>query len=257
MSNISFTQDNLWGEWMKEKNNDTANQIIEKHFYLVNYHVQRIAAHLPSSVSKEDLRSLGLYGLYDALVKFDPNRDLKFDTYASFRIRGAIIDGLRKEDWLPRSARDKAKNLERVSQVLEQKLHRQPTTNELASELNLSTSEVEEVIKDNLFANLLSIEEKTNDSKDEWKEGIGYTLPDNKNPLPETHIIMNENYQDLEIEIKQLNNNEQMVISLFYKEELTFTEIGHVLELTTSRISQIHKQAIIKLRKSLSRLHER
>ncbi|MDL4840087.1 FliA/WhiG family RNA polymerase sigma factor [Aquibacillus rhizosphaerae] len=252
MSNISTTQDMLWDNWIKEQDNDTGNKLIESYFYLVNYHVQRIAAHLPNSVSKDDIKSLGLFGLYDALKKFEPSRDLKFDTYASFRIRGAIMDGLRKEDWLSRSARDKTKQVERTSQLLEQKLQRQPTSNEIAKELNITASEIEEIVKDSLFANLLSIEEKSSDSNDDYKEGVGYNLPDENNPLPEQHLIRGEDYQELEIGIQQLNSNEQMVVSLFYKEELTFTEIGHVLELTTSRISQIHKQAIFKLRKTLS-----
>ncbi|MBM7571844.1 FliA/WhiG family RNA polymerase sigma factor [Aquibacillus albus] len=243
----------LWEKWMKTKDNEIADQLIENYYYLVTYHVQRIATHLPSSVSKEDLKSLGLFGLYDALQKFDLKRDLKFDTYASFRIRGAIIDGLRKEDWLPRSIRDKAKKVERVSHTLEQQLQRQPTSHEIAQELGLVTSEVEEIIKDTLFANLLSIEEKVRDTDENDKEGIGYILPDDKHPQPEIQIVDIENYQELEQAIQQLNENEQMVLSLFYKEELTLTEIGQVLDLTTSRISQIHKQAIFKLRTVLAK----
>lgn len=252
MSNSTSIQDVLWDNWIKDQDNDNANKLIESYFYLVNYHVQRISVHLPSSVSKDDIKSLGLLGLYDALKKFDRSRDLKFDTYASFRIRGAIIDGLRKEDWLPRSVRDKTKNVERTSQILEQKLYRQPTAQEIAEELGMSVTEVEETVKDSLFANMLSIEDKTNDSKEDFKEGVGYLLPDDKNPTPESNLTTKESLTELEKGIKHLNENEQMVLSLFYKEELTFTEIGQVLELTTSRISQIHKQAVFKLRKILA-----
>lgn len=109
---------------------------------LVTYHVQRISVSLPKSVSRDDLHSLGMIGLYDALEKFDPERELKFDTYASFRIRGAILDGLRKEDWLPRSTRDKAKKIESAIEKLQQRYMRNATIAEIAAELNMSEDEV-------------------------------------------------------------------------------------------------------------------
>ena len=104
-SGNSLLEDKLWNDWITNKSSEAANELIVNYMYLVNFHAERISSQLPKSVSKEDVKSLGLLGLYDALKKFDPTRDLKFDTYASFRIRGSIIDGLRKEDWLPRSIR--------------------------------------------------------------------------------------------------------------------------------------------------------
>lgn len=240
--------DDLWANWIQHRDKQSANQLVEHYLYLVDYHTQRIAVHLPKNVIKDDVRSMGLFGLYDALQKFDPTRDLKFDTYASFRIRGAIIDGLRKEDWLPRSTREKAKKIEQVSQKLEQQLHREPTVKEIGAELNLKSNDVESIIKDSLFANLLSLDEKPKDNKDDLKEGVGYNLQDTRQLTPDEFMVKAERIQDLAHSIKTLNKNEQMVISLFYDEELTFTEIGHVLSLTTSRISQIHKQAITKLK---------
>lgn len=242
----------LWNNWTKDRDNESANQLVEHYLYLVQYHVQRIAINLPKNVSKDDMKSLGLFGLYDALHKFEPKRDLKFDTYASFRIRGSIIDGLRKEDWLPRSTRDKSKKVEKALRDLEQQLHREPTLTEVAEFLGMRKQEIEEVVKDSLFANLLSIEEKSSDHQDDYKEGLGYNLPDDNNLTPEESILSTENHQELEHSISLLNKNEQLVISLFYKEELTFTEIGNILELTTSRISQIHKQSIFKLKKHLT-----
>ncbi|WP_226034923.1 FliA/WhiG family RNA polymerase sigma factor [Aquibacillus saliphilus] len=250
--NKTINNQHLWDNWIKNKDNETANQLITSYVHLVTYHVQRIAIHLPSSVSKDDITSLGLFGLFDALNKFDQSRDLKFDTYASFRIRGAIMDGLRKEDWLPRSVRDKAKTIDRTSQHLEQKLQRQPTAEEIGLEIGLTAKDVETTVKDSLFVNVLSIEEKNKSSNDDYKEGIGYIIPMEEKNNPENKVVNQENLQDMEIAIKELNEKEQMVVSLFYKEELTLTEIGHVLDLTTSRISQIHKQAIFKLRKYLS-----
>lgn len=244
--------DQLWENWIKRKDENATNRLVEHYLYLVDFHTNRISSHLPKNVQRDEIRSLALFGLYDALQKFDYGRDLKFDTYASFRIRGAVMDGLRKEDWLPRSTRDKAKKIDQASNELTQKLQRNPTSTEIAEHLNISRDEVETSYKDTMFANLLSIEHKTSDDSDDHKEGIGYKIIDQDQLSPEEQMLQDESYTELVKSIKTLNKNEQLVISLFYHEELTLTEIGQVLSLTTSRISQIHKQAIFKLRQSLS-----
>ncbi|KGX88613.1 FliA/WhiG family RNA polymerase sigma factor [Pontibacillus marinus] len=255
MTNHSAPQEQqLWEKWEQERDSETANELVRNYMHLVHYHVHRISAHLPQNVNKEDIKSLGLIGLYDAIEKFDLSRDLKFDTYASFRIRGAIIDGLRKEDWLPRSVRDKSKKIETTAEMLEQRLQRAPTSEEIANEIDSTEQEVEQVMKDTLFANVLSMEEKPKDTKSEHKEGIGYSIPDNSSKNPDFQMMKGEDYKELAEGIKQLNEKEQLVISLFYNEELTLTEIGQVLELTTSRISQIHARALFKLRKILENL---
>lgn len=251
-SGMSSQEQSLWKSWKTAKD-DTMNEMIEYYQYLVDYHVERISSHLPNSVSKDDVRSFGLLGLYDAITKFDEKRNLKFDTYASFRIKGAIMDGLRKEDWLPRSLREKAKKVERVSEELEQKLQRMPTSKEIGKQLDMSPEEVETIVKDALFSNVLSIEEKPKNEID-FNEGIGYTIPDDQAISPEEELYMEELKQELVEAIKKLNKNEQMVISLFYNEELTLTEIGKILNLTTSRISQIHKKAIFKLKNILAKV---
>ncbi|WP_156965158.1 FliA/WhiG family RNA polymerase sigma factor [Pontibacillus litoralis] len=253
MIHATSQEHNLWVMWEQEKDIEAANELVRTYLYLVNYHVQRISAHLPQSVSKEDIKSLGLVGLYDAIEKFDTKRDLKFDTYASFRIRGAIMDGLRKEDWLPRSVRDKSKKIEQVSEQLEQQLQRPPTSKEIAQQLGLAPEEVEGIVKDTLLANVLSMEEKPKDNQDH-NEGIGHSVPDTSMITPMTNVIKEENYEELAAAIQQLNDKEKTVISLFYDEELTLTEIGTVLELTTSRISQIHTKALFKLRNILSQM---
>ncbi|SES75781.1 RNA polymerase, sigma 28 subunit, SigD/FliA/WhiG [Oceanobacillus limi] len=253
-TNRSPLEQELWDKWFNDNDNDVANELIQHYMYLVNFHVDRTASHLPSSVLKEDLKSLGLMGLYDALKKFDIDRDLKFETYASFRIRGAIMDGLRKEDWLPRSIRDKTKKVEQISQQLEQSYQREPSIKEIAEKADLPAKEVETLLRDSLFANILSIEEKPKDGSFDQKEGIGYSIPDKKTNTPDEHIMKHELHKELAEGIKTLNENEQMIISLFYHDELTFTEIGQVLGLTTSRISQIHKKAVLKLRNILQKL---
>lgn len=222
----------------------------------MTYHVERIASSLPTSVSKDDLMSLGLLGLYDALHKFEPERDLKFDTYASFRIRGSIIDGLRKEDWLPRSLREKSKKIELVAQQLEQRLFRTPTAAEIAKEIDADVSEVESLLKDQLHSHVLSLESKPQDDTQDHQDGMANYIQDQSIDQPDEYLVKMELAEELAESIKQLTKNEQLVISLLYDKELTMTEIGEVLGLTTSRISQIHKQAIVKLRKILGKISE-
>ncbi|SEP57799.1 FliA/WhiG family RNA polymerase sigma factor [Piscibacillus halophilus] len=241
----------LWDKWQKDRNKEAGNLLVEYYMPLVDYQVNRVFAHLPQNVDRQDVKSLAFMGLVDALEKFDLNRDLKFDTYASFRIKGAIIDGLRKEDWLPRTVREKSKLIEKTYEELEQKLKRTPTIEEVASDVNLTEEEVAEVVKDTLYANVLSIEEKTNDSTEEQRESLRNTIPDYKRPTPFEAVVKDENIEELSRAIEELNEKEQLVISLFYKEELTLTEVGEILGLSTSRISQIHSKSIVKLRDKL------
>jgi len=244
----------LWDKWLSNQDMDAANELVKQYNYLVSFHVDRLSAHLPKSVQKDDLVSLAYMGLFDAIKKFEPSRKLKFDTYASFRIRGSIIDGLRREDWLPRSLREKTKQVEQTTDQLEQKLQRKPTPSEIAKQLNMTPAEVEETVKNSLFANVLSIDQRTTDTNDEEPEGIGYIIPDKENETPDEQLVKLEMKQEVAKAIQLLNKNEQLVISLFYHDELTMTEIGEVLNLTTSRISQIHKQALYKMKDTLKDL---
>lgn len=250
MTQLTLTDEQvIWQKWKDARDSQAGDVLIKKYMPLVSYHVQRISVGLPKSVNKDDLMSLGLYGLYDALEKFDPSRDLKFDTYASFRVRGAIIDGLRKEDWLPRSSREKAKRIEATIEKLEQKHLRNISSKEIANELGISEGEVVNVINEGFFANVLSIDEQLVDHED--GESIGFSIKDDNQQTPEEKIVKDELIAQLSDVILQLSEKEQLVISLFYKEELTLTEIGQIMNLSTSRISQIHSKALFKLRKIL------
>ncbi|MFC7392573.1 FliA/WhiG family RNA polymerase sigma factor [Scopulibacillus cellulosilyticus] len=237
-----------WEEWINHKDLEAANALIRLYMPLVNYHVQRIGAGLPKNINKDDLKSYGMSGLYDALYKFDITRDLKFDTYASFRIRGAIIDGLRKEDWMPRTLREKAKKMDTVTEMLEQKYMRHVSLEEVAEELDISTEEASTIVYESLYANLLSIDD---DVQNDQNEHPSYAVEDKNTVLPDDQLIKAETRFELAEKIVELNKKEQLVISLFYYEEMTLTEIGQVLGLSTSRISQIHSKALFKLRKSL------
>jgi RNA polymerase sigma factor for flagellar operon FliA len=250
MTQLTLTDEQvIWQKWIDVRDSHAGNVLIKRYMPLVSYHVQRISIGLPKSVNKDDLMSLGMFGLYDALEKFDPTRDLKFDTYASFRVRGAIIDGLRKEDWLPRSLRERAKRVEATIEKLEQKYLRNVSSKEIANELGLSEGEVVSVLNEGFFANVFSIDDQLFDQED--RESSGFTIKDDHQQTPEDKLLKDELIAQLAEVITQLSEKEQLVISFFYKEELTLTEIGQVMNLTTSRISQIHSKALFKLRKIL------
>jgi RNA polymerase sigma factor for flagellar operon FliA len=250
MTTSTSNKDNLyWNLWKTKKDADAGDFLVKKYMPLVHYHVQRISAGLPKSVKRDELKSLAFVGLFDAIEKFEPNRDLKFDTYASFRIRGAIIDGLRKEDWLPRSVREKAKRIESTLEYLEQSLMRNATLEEVSAKLSMPEEEVASIMHEVLYSNILSIDDMPKDSDD--MNQSSYVLKDEKSLSPEDELLKSEAVEQLILQIENLTDNEKVVVSLFYKEELTLTEIGQVLGLTTSRISQIHSKAIFKLRREL------
>lgn len=241
---LSSHEKDYWQLWIDTRDKDAADFLIQQYIPLVQYHVKRISIGLPKNLRLDDLFSHGLLGLYDALEKFDYNRDLKFDTYASFRIRGAIIDGLRKEDWMPRSIREKSKKIENTIEKMEQKALRHVTPEEVAKELNMKSEEVATTLTEGMFANMLSLEE---DAANESGDQLSYAIEDKQAISPDESIVRQEKYRQLAKLIERLNEKEQHVISLFYFDELTLTEIGQVLNLSTSRISQIHSKALFKL----------
>lgn len=249
MPMTSSVIEQYWTKWKNEKDEEAANNLIKTYMPLVNYHVSRISVGLPKNINKDELISHGLIGLYDAIEKFDHHRDLKFDTYASFRIRGAIFDGLRKEDWIPRSLREKIKKIDHVIEDLQQNYMRHVTIDEVAEVINMSPDEVADTLSQGFLSNLLSMDIEIEEGDDpEYFKNI---IEDKKIQKPEDALVKEEIQNELAEKIHYLNKQEQLVISLFYFDELTLTEIGQVLELTTSRISQIHSKALFKLRKSM------
>ncbi|NJP36327.1 FliA/WhiG family RNA polymerase sigma factor [Alkalicoccus luteus] len=239
-----------WEEWEENRSDSAGSSLIEAYMPLVDYHVQRVRIHLPRSVREEELKSHGLIGLYDALEKFDTSRELKFDTYASFRIRGAIIDGLRQEDWLPRSVREKAKKIEQAADRLEQQLGRVATADEISRETGYETSDITKTLNDSFISHFLSIDEKAGDEDSD--DSFVQTLADKAAKTPDEALAHKGLIQELVHAVGRLNEKEQMVISLFYAEELTLTEIGKIMDLSTSRISQIHSKCMKKLQQFLA-----
>lgn len=250
MSQVLTVEDQMyWDKWIESRDPEACDHLLRKYTPLVHYHVHRLLMNVPKNVDRDEMKSYGMIGLYDALEKFDPSRNYKFDTYASFRIRGTIIDGLRKEDWIPRTLREKIKKLEATIEELEQEKMREVKPKEVAKQLNVSVEEVETLMNDSLMVHVLSMDETNKESTN--KEEIKFLIKDEQRLTPEEEILKREKIEQLSKVIEKLNEKEQMVITLFYFEELTLTEIGEILGLSTSRISQIHSKAISRLKKFL------
>lgn len=213
----------------------------------IKYHALRMAARLPHSVDVEDLAHAGIVGLLDALEKFDPSKGVQLRTYAEFRIRGAVLDELRGMDWATRSTREKIRRLEGAYTELEKRLLRPPREEEVAEYLGLGLEDLHQLILDARGVGLISIEEIFSPEAGEGgqsREPYGDTDPQEHYAWKELRIKMKE-------ALAGLSEKEQQVLSLYYFEELTMKEIGMVLGVTESRISQIHTQAILKLKTRL------
>jgi len=240
----------LWSEYKVNGNTEAKKALIERYIKLVDYVVNRMAIGLPKSVSRDDLYSHGCMGLIDAIDKFDYDRGLQFETYASWRIRGSIIDGLRQGDWVPRSVREKAKKLEDAYQKLEQEHLRNVSDKEIMDYLQLSEQEFQQMLQDVSITTICSLEDPLKEDDTETRLSL---LIDDKAISPESKV--NEIYiKDILCKgIERLTDKERTVVSLFYYDELSLSEIAEVMSLTPSRISQLHSKAILRLRGLLSR----
>jgi len=236
--------DELWKLYKETKDNFYRQKLIEKYIQLVKIVAGRMYNYYGGNVEYEDLIGFGIFGLIDAIDKFDVNRDIKFETYAQIRIRGAIIDNLRKFDWIPRGLRKKVKEMENLISTVENKLGRSATIKEIAEELNVPESDVENILSEIATINVLSLEETLMNKGD-----IYSNLNDNDSPEKifehkELKLILKE-------AIEGLNEKEKTVVSLYYFDELTYKEIANILEVSESRISQLHSKAILSLKNSL------
>jgi RNA polymerase sigma factor for flagellar operon FliA len=244
--------DRLWTEF-KERAEQTARERLILHYApLVKYVVGRLAAGLPHTVERADLVSYGMFGLMDALDKFDRTREVKFETYAIPRIKGAIIDELRAMDWVPRSIRFKAREVEKAYSGLESKLRRAPTDGEVAGHLGISLSELHEVVNQISFVSVMALDElvSTGDERGE-KRSLLDTLADAASSDPAAELEGQEMRGMLAAAINSLTEREKIVVTLYYFEGLTLAEIGEILGVTESRVCQIHTKAVGQLRMNL------
>ncbi|MDO5576395.1 MAG: FliA/WhiG family RNA polymerase sigma factor [Fibrobacter sp.] len=244
--------DKLWQEYKRTDSKLAKDKLLVEYAYLVKYISSRLMLNLPSSVDRNDIISSGVMGLIKAVETFDPSRGFKFETYAGHKIRGAILDELRALDWVPRTIRQKSRELQRVYARLESKLGRIPYDDEVCEDMKISMKEFEDLLTEVTPTTIISLEEsmpnKGGDSKD-IRIIDTVESPGNVSPLKE--MSFNELKELLKDTISNLPEKEKLVIALYHYEELTLKEIGAVLDITESRVSQIHSKAIIKLRAKL------
>ncbi len=244
----------LWEQYKINHDQRIKDALIMKYASFVKYVAGRIAVNLPSNVEFDDLVSYGILGLIDAIDKYDPERNVKFKTYAKTRIRGAIFDELRVLDWTPRSIRQKARKLEKAYAKLEGKLGRDAKDEEIAEYLNIDISELHKLFDETKKSLLLSLDEIFYD--DEEGSSRFDFVEDQKSDNPQLKIEEAEAKKILADAISKLSDRERMVITLYYYEELTSKEIGKILGVSDSRVSQLHTKAILRLRGRLSRIKE-
>lgn len=226
-------------------------ELIKEYAPLIKFIAQKIAVRLPSNIELDDLISSGVIGLMDAIEKYDPSRDNKFKTYAEFRIRGAILDELRAQDWVPRSVRDKAKLLDKTVSDLEAATGRQATDEEIAAKLNMTLEEFYELVNQVRPVSVLSIDEIASFSNVD-KKSLMSLLEDVKVANPFIQLNSKSVKDVITRAIEDLPERQRLVLSLYYYEDLNLKEIGKVLRVTESRVSQLHAQAISRLRQKLT-----
>lgn len=228
------------------------NEIISEYLPYVNRIVSRIATHLPPTVETDDLVNVGIIGLIQALERYDPKRENKFMTYAVFRIKGAVLSELRSRDFLGRTTRKKIRNLEKASRKLEQKLGREVDDQEVAAEMNMDMEQFYQVKRMSSIS-FVSFEEIGYSAKDDKEQFLGSVIGGSgRDALSMTTI--KEIKEKLAGHIEALPEKEKLVVSMYYSDEMTMKEIGQVLNITESRVSQIHSQAVIRLRSKMCTL---
>ncbi len=248
MSNLEA----LWQEFKLSGSKIAKDKLLVEYSKLVKYIADRIGYSLPASVDKNDLISSGIIGLIKAVETFDPERDIKFETYASHKIRGAILDELRTLDWVPRSVRSKSRQLQKAYASLENDLGRTPYDDEVCAHLDITEKEYERMLADVAPTTILSLEEALPSRSSDSKElTLIDTIEDPGSENPLAILGYAEVKRILKEAIQSLPEKEKLVVALYHFEELTLKEIGVVLDISESRVSQIHSKTILKLRAKL------
>ncbi|HHY24128.1 MAG TPA: FliA/WhiG family RNA polymerase sigma factor [Clostridiaceae bacterium] len=244
-----ITKFELWEDYSKTKDPEIREKLILEYLHLVKYIAGRMNIYLSTNIEYNDIISFGIFGLIDAIEKFDITKGVKFETYATLRIRGSIIDHIRELDWVPRSLRQKSKELERLYLELETQNGRPPTDKEMAAEIGISMEEYLGLLNDVNIQSLISLEDYLDRN---------YQLDTNivnarTNEIPDNHLELIELKSFLGEAIDKLPEKEKTVITLYYYEELTLKEIGAILKVSESRVSQLHTKARLRLKGKLSK----
>lgn len=239
-----------WEKWKTERDPEAGDYLVEKYHHLIDYVIGRFMISLPKTVSKDDIRSFAYEGLLDAIDKFKLDGDFKFETYATWRVKGAIIDGLRQSDWLPRSVREKVKKIEKAFAVLEQQNGKSVTDEEVCQYLGITKAELNKTVSEAALSAMVSIDETI---QDDDNDQVGrYNVIKNENAeSPEGYIYEQMIKESLAKAIDRLPEKEKLIVTLCYFEELKLTEIAEVLNLSVSRISQLHSKAMLRLNSAI------
>jgi len=245
---VKSSSNELWQEYIKNKNPVVKEKLVLEYISLVKNIANKISFYVPGGISKDDLYGYGIFGLLEAVERFNPEMGIPFSGYAVKRIKGAIIDGLRKEDWVPAGVRKKAKLISQSYQRVEMSLLRSATDEEIALDLNISLQEFYLWLKQLQYVTLLSLDEPFNDTACKQENVFDRCSPD-----PQAAVEAKEIKTLLAEAVDGLPEKEKTVVTLFYYEELTNKEIAGVLKLSDSRVSQLHTKAIFRLRGRLAR----
>lgn len=250
MKNQNLSEEELvcWSEWQQHRDPGAGEYLVEQYLPLVDYVIQRFMISLPKTVRKDDVRSYAYEGLLDALSKFNIERELKFETYASWRIRGAIIDGLRQSDWLPRSVRDKVKKIEKAYLLLEQQNSTSVTDEEVSTYLGITKAELNKTVSEAALSTMISMD----DEQFEQRSALQTYHRDS----PERQLSDRTTKEALMRAIESLPEKEKITVSLCYFEEMKLTEIAEILGVSVSRVSQLHSKAMLRLHASVVSVHD-
>lgn len=240
----------LWHDYRAAPTVDLRNRLVEYYLPLVKYNAERIWARLPDGVELDDLTSAGIFGLMDAIDAFDLTRGVKFETYCVPRIRGAMLDELRTMDWVPRLVRSKQSKVDAATKQLETALGRKPTPEELAERLGVPLDQIEAFVGEATAVNLVSLNKKWYET-DSYKDVREIDILEDKKAEDPTHRLQNRDL--MRLVTRGLNRNERLIVILYYYEEMTMKEIGATLNLSESRVSQMHSSIVSRLQAQLSK----
>ncbi|MGP1454382.1 MAG: RNA polymerase sigma factor WhiG [Treponema sp.] len=250
------SEDELWIEYKKTRNTSIRELFIVKYAPLVKYVAGKVAIGMPGNVEFDDLVGYGVFGLLDAIDKYDPEKNVKFNTYAVTRIRGAIFDELRSIDWVPRSVRQQSREVEEVIAELEARLGRAATDVEIARELSMSVDEFHQVLLKISGTSVISLTDLRFGSEDAEQVSVADTIEAPVSLNPDVIVEREEMRRIIVNAINELSDREKKVLIMYYYEDMTLREIGRVLQVTESRVSQIHTGANAKLKAKLTNIRK-
>ena len=250
MTHVDVDVPQLWRDYRAHPDRqDLRNQLVERYLSLVKYNAERIWQRLPDGVDLDDLISAGVFGLMDAIEAFDLDRGVKFETYCVPRIRGAMLDELRTMDWVPRLVRSKASKMEEARKSLEAQLGRPPRHDEMADRLGVALADFEKMLGDATAISQVSLNKKWYET-DSYKDVREIDILEDKKAEDPTHKI--QNHDLMRLVTRGLNRNERLIIILYYYEDMTMKEIGATLDLSESRVSQMHSSIVSRLQAQLA-----